>query len=137
MALDDASTGEAAAILRDVERRRLRSLVEADSETADALHASDFQLVHPSGGTWSRERYLGGIASGGIEYRRFEPISDIEVVIEGNLAVLRYQSAIEIKVDDQEAGSLHCWHTDCYRRDDRIGAPWQVFWSQATETEER
>ena len=126
-----------AAILRDVERRRLRSLVDADSDVAAALHASDFQLVHPSGGTWSRERYLEGIASGEIDYRRFEPVSDIDVVIEGNLAVLRYQSAIEIKVDDQEAGSLRCWHTDCYRRDDRAGAPWRAFWSQTTETEER
>lgn len=135
MTLEDVPAGEAAATLVDIERRRLQSLVEADAEVADALHASDFQLVHPGGGTWSRERYLGGIASGDIDYRRFEPVSDIQVVIEGDLAVLSYRSAIEIKVKGREAGSLQCWHTDVYRRDG--DAPWRVFWSQATAIEER
>jgi len=58
--------------LGNLERRRLRSLVEVNIEEADALHAADFQLVHPGGGVWSKERYLGGIASGRIDYRRFE-----------------------------------------------------------------
>lgn len=66
------TTPETAAVIRDIERRRLRSLVEADVVTADALHAADFQLVNPSGGVWSKEHYLGGIASGSIDYRRFD-----------------------------------------------------------------
>ena len=53
--------------LRALERRRLRSLVEADMEVAEALHTPDFELVNPGGSTWSRERYLGGIASGDID----------------------------------------------------------------------
>jgi hypothetical protein len=43
--------------LRSIERRRLRSLVEVRVEEADALHAPDFQLVHPGGGVWSRAEY--------------------------------------------------------------------------------
>jgi hypothetical protein len=116
--------------LANLERRRLRSLVEVRVEEADALHAPDFQLVNPSGGVWSKEQYLGGIASGRIDYRRFEAMSDIEVLVDGVLAVLRYRSAIEIAVEGQEAGLLECWHLDCYRRDD--DGRWRVRWSQAT-----
>ena len=114
--------------LGDLERRRLRSLVEVRVEEADALHAPEFRLVHP-GGVWSKEEYLGGIASGRIDYRRFEATSEIEVMVDGALAVLRYRSAIDVAVHGQEAGPLECWHLDCYRRDE--GA-WRVRWSQAT-----
>jgi len=116
--------------LADIERRRLRSLVEGRAADADALHAPDFQLVHPSGGVWSKEKYLGGIADGNINYRRFDPVSDIEVMVDGDLAVLRYRSVIDITVGRQGGGVLECWHLDCYRRN-RDGQ-WQVRWSQAT-----
>ncbi len=99
-------------------------------DEADALHAADFQLVHPGGGVWSKAQYLGGIASGRINYRRFEAISAIEVVVDGAVAVLRYRSAIDIAVEGQEAGPLECRHLDCYRRDD--DRSWRVRWSQAT-----
>jgi hypothetical protein len=36
--------------LGDIERRRLRSFVEVRLEEAVALHAPDFQLVHPGVG---------------------------------------------------------------------------------------
>ena len=117
--------------LGNLERRRLRSLVEVRLEEADALHAPDVQLVHPGGGVWSKEQYLGGIASGRIEYRRFDAMSEIEVMVDGALAVLRYRSAIDIAVRGQEAGPVECWHLDCYRRDDD-GGRWRVRWSQAT-----
>lgn len=125
------TTTELAKELGDIERRRLRSLVEVRLADADALHAPDFELVHPSGGVWSREQYLGGIASGDINYGRFEAVSNIDVMVDGNLAVLRYRSLIDIAVQGQEAGLLECWHIDCYRRDGG-GAPWRVRWSQAT-----
>ncbi len=48
--------------LRTTERRRLRCLVDARVDEADGLHAADFQLVHPSGGVWTKEQYLGGSA---------------------------------------------------------------------------
>jgi hypothetical protein len=116
--------------LADIERQRLRSLVEVNLTDAEALHAPDFRLVHPSGGVWSKEQYLGGIASGDIDYRRFEAVSDIEVMVDGTVAVLRYRSAIDIAVKGQQAGELECWHLDCYRQDET--GSWQVRWSQAT-----
>ncbi|MCA2211748.1 nuclear transport factor 2 family protein [Jidongwangia harbinensis] len=121
-----------AAALRDLERRRLRALVDADEATLDALHAPDFVLIHPGGGEWSRARYLGGVVTGTIDYRRFDAVSEIEVLVDGGLAVLRYRSAIDIHVRGQEAGRLACWHTDCYRA--TAGrAQWWVVRSQATE----
>ena len=117
--------------LRDLERRRLRALVEADMDTAEELHTADFELVNPSGSTWSRERYLGGIASGDIDYRRFEPVSDIDVVEDGDLAVLRYRSAIDISVAGGTPGPLTARHLDVYVRD--AEGRWRVRWSQATE----
>jgi len=50
----------------------------------------------------------------------------------GDLAVLRYRSAIDIAVAGQPPGPLECWHLDCYARDLGDGA-WRVRWSQATE----
>ena len=117
--------------LRALERRRLRSLVEVDLDTAEELHAPDFELVHPGGGTWSRERYLGGIASGDIDYRRFEPLSEIDVMVDGDLAVLRYRSAIDISVTGGTPGPLAAQHVDVYVR--VADGRWQVRWSQATE----
>ncbi|HUS62756.1 MAG TPA: nuclear transport factor 2 family protein [Acidimicrobiales bacterium] len=131
MGIDEPSTPEDLDVIRDIERRRLRSLVDADVETADALHASDFQLVNPLGRAASKEEYLGGIASGVLVYRRFEADSDIEVMVDGNLAVLRYRSAMEVEFEGRIGRPGHCWHTDCYRRDGP-GADWQVVWSQAT-----
>lgn len=116
--------------MANTERRRLRALVEVRLVEADALHAPDFELVHPSGGVWSKEQYLGGIASGDINYRRFEAVSSIDVMMDGDLAVLRYRSVIDIAVRGQEAGLLECWHLDCYRREQ--DGLWRARWSQAT-----
>ncbi len=115
--------------LRCIERQRLRSLVDVRVADADALHTYDFELIHPGGGVWSREQYLGGIASGDINYRRFEAVSGIDVMVDGNLGVLRYRSIIDIAVGGQQAGLLDCWHMDCYRC---TGGDWRVRWSQAT-----
>jgi hypothetical protein len=49
--------------LRTIEHQRLRSLVDADMATARRLHADDFQLINPNGGSMSKEKYLGNIAS--------------------------------------------------------------------------
>jgi hypothetical protein len=126
------TSSELAVELGHLERRRLQCLVDARIEEADPLHAPDFRLVTPTGGVWSKDEYLGGIASGRIDYRRFEAVSDIEVMSDGDLAVLRYRSMIDIAVAGQEPGQLECWHTDCYERHAGDGA-WRVRWSQATE----
>jgi hypothetical protein len=115
-------------ILRSTERERLRALVAGDVARAGPLHADDFQLINPLGGVVSKEQYLGGIASGRIDYLLWEPDS-ISVRLYPDAAVIRYPSRLEIVVQGQHIPRRRYWHTDLYeRRDGR----WQVVWSQAT-----
>ena len=118
-------------IIRNLERQRLRALVEADMGVAYELHADNFELITPTGRALSRDQYLGDISSGEIDYLLWEPDSEIRVYLHGQMAVIRYRSHIEIIVRGQK-GSIRCWHTDSYEK--RNGR-WQIVWSQATETE--
>ena len=131
MTNDQTNTSSIAEIerLRATERKRLQALVEANMEVANQLHADDFQLINPLGGALSKEQYLCGIASGEINYLRWEPEA-IAVRQHGEIAILRYQAQMEIIVYGQKAPLHRLWHTDAYeKRDGR----WQVVWSQATE----
>jgi hypothetical protein len=118
--------------LRAVERERLRSLVEAEMKTADQLHAHDFQLVTPLGGTLSKAQYLGLVASGEIDYLEWEPEA-IEVSLYGSAAVIRYRAQLRIIVKGlPNAPSGRFWHMDLYEK--RNGR-WQAVWSQATQVQ--
>ncbi len=97
--------------LRDIERRRLAALVEADIELARALHAADYELITPGGRSLSRDDYLGGIGSGELHYLVFEAASEIRVRLHGSVAVLRYRARIEMEMADG-IDSDHFWHTD-------------------------
>ena len=128
--MDDTRVTDAdlADLLRATERARLRALVEADMAAADALHAEDYQLITPGGGTLSKAEYLAGIADGTLRYRRFEPDGELAVRLWGSAAAVRYEVIIEM---DADGTSYHdrCWHTDVYElRDGR----WVAVWSQAT-----
>jgi hypothetical protein len=116
-------------VIRATERERLRALVRADVETARRLHADDFQLINPFGGSLSKEQYLGGVASGQLDYLLWESDS-IAVRWYDRAAAIRYRSQVEIVVQGQKISRRPYWHTDLYeKRDGR----WQVVWSQATE----
>jgi Domain of unknown function (DUF4440) len=124
---DVVAAGAEADLIRTTERERLRALVQGNTEVAHRLHADDFQLIHPGGGSLSKEQYLGGIASGRFKYLVFEPEA-IEVRVYGDAAVIRYQSHIQaIMAGTTDGGRF--WHTDSYeKRDGR----WQAVWSHAT-----
>ncbi|MDG6106181.1 nuclear transport factor 2 family protein [Dactylosporangium aurantiacum] len=117
--------------LRALEAARLRALVDADAEFLDAVHAPEFVLVNPGGGAWSKDQYVGGVLSGEIDYRRFAAVSEVEVIADATVAVLRYRSAIDMRFQGEDIIPVECWHMDCYRRT-AVDAPWQVIWSQAT-----
>ena len=95
----------------------------------EALHAADYQLITPGGATLTKAEYLGLIAEGALDYRRFEPEGDTAVRILGpSAAALRYRVAIDAAFPGGH-DSDRFWHTDIYeRRDGR----WQAVWSQAT-----
>ena len=116
--------------LAAVERRRLRSLVDADIALADELHADDFQLITPTGDSLSKEDYLQGIASGEIDYVVWEP-EEIDARIHDDSGCVRYRSTIKIVVGGRQLDPGRYWHTDFY---EKRGDRWQVVWSQATGT---
>ena len=123
MSKDDATND-----LANLERARLRALVDRDGIAAAALHADDYELVTPGGRALSKTDYLDSITSGGLRYHRFEPISDIRIRLHDDTAILRYRVAIAI---DWEGGAElgEYWHTDYW---ERRGGQWQAVWSHAT-----
>ena len=121
---------ELAERIRSLEREQLRALVDVDLDRADALHADDFQLINPFGMTLTKAEYLGGIASGEINYLVFEPVGEIAVHGFDGAVAIRYRSRLEIIVGGRHLPPGHYWHTDLYAQ--RAGR-WQVVWSQATE----
>ena len=114
--------------LREIERSRLRALVDGDMPLARRLHAPQFQLVTPAGRAFTRDEYLGRIERGDLRYLRWEP-GAIEVRLHADSAVLRYQATLAFDAD----APFRCWHIDSY---ERIAGRWQVVWSQATAIRE-
>src|SRR5512138_801197 len=115
--------------LRATEISRLRALVDKDMETAERLHAEDFQLITPGGSALSKAEYLSGVASGALDYRVWEVDSPIDVRLFDGVVLLRYRSILQMVYHGDDLGADRFWHTDSYEwRDGR----WQVVWSHAT-----
>lgn len=102
-------------------------------ETAAALHADDYQLITPGGSALSKADYVGGVASGELHYRVFEPVSEITARLFGDAAALRYRVRIEMVMGD-ELDADEFWHTDLYERRSSL---WRVVWSHATRIRRR
>ncbi|RZS31231.1 uncharacterized protein DUF4440 [Herbihabitans rhizosphaerae] len=112
-----------------IEKRRVQSLLDVDADGYDQLHADDYRLCNPTGTVWTKTEYLDRLRTGGLTYRRLEPLGDIDVLADGDLAVLRYRCLIELRVDGADIPAHEAWHTDVYRR---AGDSWRCVWSQAT-----
>ena len=117
--------------IRALERRRLRSLVEADLETARALHSPDYQLITPGGASMNRDDYLGQIASGELDYTVFEPEAESEVAVRvfAGGAAVRYVARIVVAFPGG-TDDARFWHTDLWELGEQ---GWQAIWSQATD----
>jgi hypothetical protein len=120
--------------LRDLEARRLASLVARDMGTAEALHADDYELITPSGATYTKRRYLDDIAAGELRYQVFEAASPVRVRVKGVTAILRYEVRIDIGFAPGQNDAGRFWHTDYWERRD---GQWQAVWSQATRIRTR
>jgi hypothetical protein len=97
--------------LVEVERRRLRALVDADLVTAEELHADDFRTDYSPRRPILEGRVPRSRAVGLIDYLVWD------------------SDQIEVRVH-RDAGPRRYWRTDYYERQDRR---WHVIWSQATE----
>jgi hypothetical protein len=114
--------------IREIERARLRALVDADMVAAEPLHAPDFQLITPIGATLSKAEYLGAVAGGQIKYLLWEP-GDIAVRLYAASTLIRYRARLEVVFAGHKVPPGDYWHTDAYECRDR---QWMVVWSQAT-----
>ena len=83
--------------LRQIEKKRLQALVDADVAVAGPLIASDFELINPLGDVLSRNDVLGGVGSGALDFLSDTVTSQIRVRLHGNTAVLRFRHTIDIQ----------------------------------------
>jgi hypothetical protein len=123
------SADEDIAALKALEVQRLEALVAANIDVASKLHADDFQLVTPFGEIVSKERYLGNISDGTLDYIVWRPL-EIAVRFYGDVAAIRYQDS-EFVV---EAGGMPhlsglLVHTNIY---EKRGDNWIIVWSHAS-----
>jgi hypothetical protein len=109
---------------RDLEVRRTRAIVERDLEAIEALHAPEYQLITPSGRSYSRAQYLEMIKAAPF-YSAWEH-GPMEARISADMAVVRYQARITLA----SGRVVECWHTDTYELREAV---WLAVWSQATE----
>jgi hypothetical protein len=116
-------------LVRQIERQRLRSLVDLDLSTARRLHTEDFQLINPAGAPLTKQEYLGALESGQLDYVAWEP-GDITVKLYGNVAVIRYRdSRFDVNSGSRVVHRGPMYHTNVY---ERRGGNWQIVWSQAS-----
>jgi ketosteroid isomerase-like protein len=129
---NDVMAQDEADQLRAIEHDRVRSLVAADLATAGRLHADDFQLINPRGGTLSKAQYLADVASGDLDYLEWEP-GEIQVRLYGDSAVIRYQARLKVAVRGSAGRPVTFWHTDLY---EKRNGQWQIVWSHATQVQQ-
>ncbi len=122
------SSTDLANFLRETERARLRTLIDADIDQAQRFHAADFQLITPIGAALSKEEYLGAVASGHLKYLTWQP-ADIAVRLYDGAAVIRYRAQLEAVFGGYKVPPGDYWHTDVY---EKHNGQWVVVWSQAT-----
>lgn len=114
--------------LRQIELDRLRDHITNEMDPAD--YAPEFRHINPAGQVISRDDYLERVASGAYVYRVLDPITDLEVRLYGDGAVITYQDRVDLSDGDRRLEATG-WHTMVYeQRDGR----WVIVWSQTTQT---
>ena len=114
--------------LREIERVRTAALVQRDMAVALPLHAPHYQLISPSGVSFTRDRYLGLIGDGSLVYRQWTA-GPMAVRISAQMAMLRYRATLAVGDGVGQGQPFECWHTDTY---ECLDGAWQAVWSQAT-----
>jgi len=116
-------TNDLAALIEQLETQRTQALVAKDLATAERLHAPDYQLITPGGGSYDKAGYLQAVASGDLNYLGWQ-IEEPQLRLAPTMALIRYRAALEFA-----SGTVRCWHTDAYELRD---GHWLAVWSQAT-----
>jgi hypothetical protein len=104
-------------------------LVTADAATLERLHADDFQVISPFGSVFDKGEYLQRVASGELDYVRWEP-EHIHVRLNGTTAAIRYKALADIISRGKPLPTMQTWNTGYYER--RKGR-WVIIWFQVTQ----
>jgi hypothetical protein len=112
------------AFFHALEANRTKAIVERDLKTIERLHAPEYELITPTGRTWSLARYLAAIAAEPF-YASWEH-GPMKVRATEAMAAVRYQATITFP----SGKVVKCWHTDSY---ELRGEEWLAVWSQATQ----
>jgi len=99
-------------IIRETELARIEALTLSDIDKARALHADEFRLTAPNGETFTKDEYLDAVGSGRLDYVLWEPISPVEVEVNGEEAAVRYRSRIGFA--GNYGGTTEQTHHDTY-----------------------
>jgi ketosteroid isomerase-like protein len=88
----------ATAMIRELESRRFRAMIEADAAALESLLADSMVYTHSSATTDGKASYIAGVKSKKWQYRQIDrPIEDIQV--HGDTAVVTGQVRIDILID--------------------------------------
>ena len=79
---------------RALEVRRTHAIVDRDLQAIESLHAPEYQLITPSGRTYSRTSYLEMIKAAPF-YAAWEH-GPMEVRVSADMAVVRYRARITL-----------------------------------------
>ena len=115
--------------LRSIEQARLHALVIADGPALDRLHADDFQAISPFGTAFDKAQYLRSIASGHLDYVRWQP-GNMQVRVHGTSAALRYKASADVAARGKRLPTMQTWNTAFY---ERRGGRWVIVWFQVTQ----
>lgn len=112
-----------------IEKKRLKALVDADIVAAATLHANDFQLITPTGYEFDKNEYLGLIETGELDYKIWE-FEKISIRLYDKAAVIRYADTdFEVFENGVLSWSGLLIHTNLY---EKRNGQWQIVWSQAS-----
>jgi ketosteroid isomerase-like protein len=113
--------------LRELESRRFRAMIEADTVTLEALLADGMVYTHSSATTDGKASYIAGVKSKKWQYRQIDrPVEDIQV--HGDTVVITGQVRIDILIDGK-AKIMNSRYTDVWVK----GAKgWQMVAWQST-----
>ena len=116
-----------AQVIRELESRRFRAMIEADAATLQALLADSMVYTHSNATTDGKASYIAGVTSKKWQYRQIDrPIEDIQVL--GDTVVVTGQVRIDILVEGQPK-IMHSRYTDVWVK----GAKgWQMVAWQST-----
>jgi len=98
---DPSGNDETEKAIRQLENRRIRAMIEADTAALDTILADDLTYTHTSGWVDTKEQLIGWLESGELNYESITADS-VLVRVYAAAAVVTGQAAVKIKVNGQE-----------------------------------